>query len=121
METIMSTRLIGAALASTFGLAALATASPASADSFGVYVGGPTYVHAPYYHSCRYWSPRLGAWVYTCGHYAYRTYAPRIYTYRYYEPYPYAYSYGYSPYYYSYGPSLGFSFSFGGGHHHHRY
>ena len=113
---------IGAALAGSLGVAALVTAGPASAGSYGVYVG-PTYVHSPHRSSCWHWSYRLGGWVNSCRTYSYRAY-PR-YTYRYAAPYAYSYdyapSYYYSPYAYSYGPSIGFSFSFGGGHHHHRY
>src|SRR5690242_5090074 len=46
-EIMFSRSLFGAALAGTLGVAALVTAGPASAGSYGVYVG-PTYVHSPH-------------------------------------------------------------------------
>jgi len=52
--------ITGIMAAGAIAAGALSIAMPAQAAQFGVYVG-PTYQH-----SCRHWSERLQAWVWTC-------------------------------------------------------
>jgi hypothetical protein len=80
--------LMGVAAASAIAAGAFSFAAPAQAAEFGVYV------NPGYQHSCRHWSERLQAWVWTCN-----------------RPY-------YNEYY-NQGPSFGFEFGGGGDHHHH--
>ena len=81
--------IIGSFAACTIAAGAFTFVAPAQAAEFGVYVG-------PSYHSsCRHWSERLGAWVWTC---------PRSYN-----------------EYYNQGPSFGFEFGMGGDRHHHEF
>jgi hypothetical protein len=81
--------IISSLAACTIAAGAFTFVAPAQAAEFGVYVG-------PNYHSsCRHWSERLGAWVWTC---------PRSYN-----------------EYYNQGPSFGFEFGMSGDRRHHEF